>query len=87
MNKQEGINTVLVTGVTGYVGGRLVPRLLESGYHVRVMVRGSTMRLDGRPWKDRVEIAIGDVLVPESLPGHGRRGCCLLSHPQHGRPR
>ncbi len=31
---------ILVTGVTGYVGGRLVPRLLEAGYAVRVMVRG-----------------------------------------------
>jgi uncharacterized protein YbjT (DUF2867 family) len=29
---------VLVTGATGYVGGRLVPRLLEAGRPVRVMV-------------------------------------------------
>ena len=67
MNEQGGINSVLVTGVTGYVGGRLVPRLLQAGYHVRVMLRGSAARLDGRPWKDQVEIAIGDVLVPETL--------------------
>ena len=32
---------VLVTGVTGYVGGRLVPRLLEAGFRVRVLLRGS----------------------------------------------
>ena len=68
MNQQDGMKTVLVTGVTGYVGGRLVPRLLDAGYHVRVLIRGSAMRLDGRPWKDQVEIAIGDVLAPESLP-------------------
>ena len=68
MNQQVGIKTVLVTGVTGYVGGRLVPRLLESGYLVRVLIRGSGRRLESRLWKDQVEITIGDVLVPESLP-------------------
>ena len=30
---------VLVTGATGYVGGRLVPRLLEAGYGVRCVAR------------------------------------------------
>ncbi len=61
------IKSVLVTGVTGYVGGRLVPRLLDAGYAVRVLVRGSAHRLDGRPWKDRVDIVIGDVLALETL--------------------
>ncbi len=69
MNKQESIKTVLVTGVTGYIGGRLVPRLLQAGYRVRVLLRGSASRLDGRPWNDQVEVATGDVLVPQSLPG------------------
>ena len=36
---------VMVTGVTGYVGGRLAPRLLEAGYRVRVLVRGGPQRL------------------------------------------
>ncbi len=57
---------VLVTGATGYVGGRLVPRLLEGGYPVRVMVRDSS-RLQGRPWRDQVEIVQGDVLDISSL--------------------
>ena len=60
---------ILVTGVTGYIGGRLVPRLLETGVRVRVMVRGSRERLNGRSWQNQVEIAIGDVLDPASLAG------------------
>lgn len=65
--KREGINSILVTGVTGYIGGRLVPRLLQNGYHVRVLIRGNGERLDARPWKDDVEIVIGDVLIPDTL--------------------
>jgi uncharacterized protein YbjT (DUF2867 family) len=57
---------VLVTGATGYVGGRLVPRLLERGHQVRVMVRDPS-RLAGRPWLDRVEVVVGDVLAPATL--------------------
>lgn len=62
------IGTVLITGATGYIGGRLVPRLLEEGYTLRVMVRDAT-RLQGRSWVNRVEIAEGDPLKPETLPG------------------
>lgn len=61
-------NRILVTGVTGYVGGRLVPRLLAAGYPVRVLVRGGADRLNGRSWRQQVEIAVGDVLDPDSLP-------------------
>ncbi len=57
---------VLVTGVTGYVGGRLVPKLLEAGYRVRVLARDPS-RLQGRPWLDQVEVFQGDVLKPETL--------------------
>jgi len=66
-DKQTASPRILVTGVTGYVGGRLVPRLLAQGYQVRVLVRGGTERLNGRSWKNQVEIAIGDVLDPASL--------------------
>jgi uncharacterized protein YbjT (DUF2867 family) len=51
---------VLVTGATGYVGGRLVPKLLERGYSLRVLVR-DPHRLDDVPWRDDVEIAVGDL--------------------------
>jgi uncharacterized protein YbjT (DUF2867 family) len=57
---------ILVTGVTGYVGGRLVPRLLEAGYRVRCMVRDKT-RLEGRAWLHDVDVVEGDVLKSETL--------------------
>lgn len=57
---------VLVTGATGYIGGRLVPRLLQVGYRVRCLVRDPA-RLQGRPWLDQVEVVQGDVLRPETL--------------------
>jgi len=60
--------TVLVTGATGYIGGRLVPRLLESGFRVRCLARDPA-RLQGRPWLGQVEVAAGDCLRAETLPG------------------
>jgi uncharacterized protein YbjT (DUF2867 family)/uncharacterized protein YndB with AHSA1/START domain len=57
---------VLVTGATGYIGGRLVPRLLDLGYRVRCLVRDPG-RLQGRAWQDRVEIVAGDVLQAATL--------------------
>lgn len=57
---------ILVTGATGYVGGRLVPQLLDAGYSVRVLARDPE-RLQDRAWRARVEIAQGDVLQPETL--------------------
>ncbi len=59
-------NLVLVTGVTGYIGGRLVPELLASGFRVRVFVRDRS-RLQGRTWFNQVEVVQGDVLDPVSL--------------------
>ncbi len=58
--------TILVTGATGYIGGRLVPHLLREDHHVRVLVRSRTRALS-RPWADQVEIAVGDALDYESL--------------------
>ncbi|MEM6675868.1 MAG: SDR family oxidoreductase [Planctomycetota bacterium] len=53
---------LLVTGATGYIGGRLVPRLLERGYRVRCAVR-SPRKLESRAWADHpnVEIVEADV--------------------------
>jgi uncharacterized protein YbjT (DUF2867 family) len=57
---------ILVTGATGYVGGRLVPRLLEAGYRVRVLFRDPA-RLHGRPWFDKVDVVTGDALTEGTL--------------------
>ena len=51
--------TCLVTGATGYIGGRLVPELLAAGHRVRVMTR-SPERLRDHPWAGRVEIVRAD---------------------------
>ena len=58
---------ILVTGATGYIGGRLMPRLLELGHEIRVFARDPS-RLRGHPWVTRVEVAQGDVLKPETIP-------------------
>ncbi len=55
---------VLVTGVTGYIGGRLVPRLLDARYRVRVMAR-NPRRLHDRAWFDRVEVIEADASEPD----------------------
>ena len=63
---QTNSRHILVTGATGYVGGRLVARLLDEGHTVRVMTR-NRRHLDGRSWLDDVEIAEADVCDKESL--------------------
>ncbi|WP_242888424.1 SDR family oxidoreductase [Actinomadura litoris] len=55
----------LVTGATGYIGGRLVPELLDAGHRVRCMAR-SAGRLRDHPWADRVEVVEADATDPES---------------------
>jgi uncharacterized protein YbjT (DUF2867 family) len=57
------MSRVLVTGATGYVGGRLVPLLLAQDHLVRCLVR-SPGKLDQVSWRDRVEVLQGSVAGP-----------------------
>ncbi len=57
---------VLILGATGYVGGRLVPRLLEAGYAVRCLVR-TPGKVDGLPWARDVEVVAGDLATGEGV--------------------
>jgi uncharacterized protein YbjT (DUF2867 family) len=57
---------VLVTGATGYVGGRLVPKLLDEGHTVRILAR-EPHRLEGVPWREAVEIMQGDLQARDDV--------------------
>ena len=59
---------IMVTGATGYIGARLVERLLDEGHHVHVLVR-SAERVAAHSWSDRVRIVEGDLLAPDTLAG------------------
>lgn len=75
--------TILVTGATGYVGGRLVPRLLEAGQRVRCLAR-DPRRLEGFAWRSQVEVAGGDALIPGNL-DEAMRGVSTAYYLIHGR--
>src|SRR6266566_4235358 len=62
---QQPAGRVLLTGATGYVGGRLLRKLEESGRPVRCMVRRPEV-LSGRA-AEQTEIVHGDILDPDSL--------------------
>ena len=61
-----GAERCLVTGATGYIGGRLVPRLLDSGFEVRALARNPD-KLATVPWRKRIEVVRGDLGDPASL--------------------
>lgn len=75
--------TVLVTGATGYIGGRLVPRLLEAGYRVRCLAR-SPKKLEARTWASHpeVELLAGDLADRASI-DHALEGCSAAYYLVH----
>jgi len=74
---------IAVTGASGYVGGRLVPRLLEAGYRVRCIVR-EPRKLSARPWRSStsVEVVQGSLTDVDALTGH-LQGCCAAFYLVH----
>jgi uncharacterized protein YbjT (DUF2867 family) len=72
---------ILVTGATGYIGGRLVPRLLDAGHQVRCLAR-SPAKLAQHPWRREVEVVAGDVLHAPSLK-EAASGCDIAYYLVH----
>ena len=56
----------LVTGATGYIGGHLVPMLLDQGHPVRALARNPD-KLDDAPWRSQVDVVRGDLGDADSL--------------------
>jgi len=55
----DSARKILVTGASGYVGGRLVTALLEDGADIRVFVRDKN-KAQSHTWASAVEIAVGN---------------------------
>ncbi len=62
----DGQVRCLVTGATGYIGARLVPRLLDEGHRVRALARDPN-KLADVPWHQQAEVARGDLNDVDSL--------------------
>ena len=81
------MSVALVTGATGLVGSHIVERLLDAGWRVRALIRGSAVRQaaanewDGAAWLRQlgVELAPGDILdLPTFI--DAARGCEVIFH-------
>lgn len=76
---------ILVTGATGYIGGRLVPELLSAGHRVRCLAR-TPAKLDDEAWRDQVEVVEGDLTDGASVRAalEGVEGAYFLVHSMGG---
>ncbi|MCA9282110.1 MAG: SDR family oxidoreductase [Phycisphaerales bacterium] len=76
-------DTIFLTGATGYIGGRLAPRLVDRGYHLRCLVR-SLAKGRARPWSNHpnVELIEGDASDQDRLE-EAMRGCAAAYYLIH----
>ncbi|MCU0588136.1 MAG: NAD(P)H-binding protein [Syntrophobacteraceae bacterium] len=83
---EDGVGKVLLTGVTGFVGGRLLPHLQGRAIQTRCLVR-SPGRVAGRLQGPHVELAAGDLLDRGSLARalEGQDAAVYLVHSMGGR--
>ena len=74
---------IAIAGSTGYIGGRLAPRLLEAGYAIRCLVR-SPRKLEGRDWTSdsNVEVLRSDLSDQQSLT-NDLSGCDVVFYLVH----
>ncbi|MEV4315106.1 SDR family oxidoreductase [Actinocrispum sp. NPDC049592] len=74
----------VVFGATGYIGGRLIPELIETGHEVRAVAR-DPRKLADVPWHDRAEIVTGDVTDTNSVAAamHDQEVVFYLVHSLH----
>jgi len=66
MNSPINKRQILVTGASGYVGGRLVRNLVEDDFQVRVLVRDRN-KIKDQPWANKVEIIEGNADNPADV--------------------
>lgn len=68
MSTRNNSKPIFVAGGTGYIGGRLIPRLLDAGYRVRALARAPE-KLEDRLWADHpnLEIVKGNILDLDNL--------------------
>ncbi len=68
MTEEKVRPEIAVTGSTGYVGGRLVPLLLDAGFRVRCIAR-EPRKLDDRHWRGHpnVSVVASDLSDSDSL--------------------
>jgi uncharacterized protein YbjT (DUF2867 family) len=64
--------SVLITGATGFIGGRLAARIAASGPAVRCLVRDRDSARARALERDGFDLHVGDVLRPDTLRGAGR---------------
>lgn len=70
---------IFLTGATGYIGGRLAPKLLESGYHITCLTR-SASKLRDRPWASHPNVRIVEGGVKDEAELHQMLKDCEVAY-------